>query len=154
MRPILSLALAAGLTALLASAAPAAETTRRVAFEKGATSAKVSGSLQGGGVTSYRVSASAGQTLQASLQADDDKCHMKLFAPGEPEAIFDGSTGGRQFAGQLSASGDYTAQVFKIRDPARPKALCRYAVSFEVTGEPGAPLAEPVDAPDQEADGP
>jgi len=118
----------------------------------------MSGSLKGGGATYYLVNAATGQTLKASLAADSSGCHMKLFAPGdepgEAEALFDGSIAGNLFAATLSASGDYTAQVYKVRNAERVNELCRYAVTFEVTGEPGEAPADPPDDPAMEADGP
>ena len=100
------------------SAKPAAaQQQSRVAFEPGASSATISGTITGQEVIDYALGASAGQTLEASIAVDgtngDGTIYFNIMPPGATyEAIFLGQREGRKASVVLPESGDYTLRVY------------------------------------------
>ncbi|MBR9894156.1 hypothetical protein GYB14_20875 [bacterium] len=100
------------------SAEPAAaQQQSRVAFEPGASSATISGTITGQEVIDYALGASAGQTLEASIAVDgtngDGTIYFNIMPPGATyEAIFPGQREGRKASVVLPESGDYTLRVY------------------------------------------
>ncbi|MCA1284175.1 hypothetical protein [Salipiger bermudensis] len=100
------------------SAEPAAaQQQSRVAFEPGASSATISGTITGQEVIDYALGASAGQTLEASIAVDgtngDGTIYFNIMPPRATyEAIFLGQREGRKASVVLTESGDYTLRVY------------------------------------------
>ena len=100
------------------SAEPAAaQQQSRVAFEPGASSATISGTITGQEVIDYALGASAGQTLEASIAVDgtngDGTIYFNIMPSGATyEAIFLGQREGRKASVVLPESGDYTLRVY------------------------------------------
>ncbi|MBN9675192.1 hypothetical protein [Salipiger bermudensis] len=100
------------------SAEPAAaQQQSRVAFEPGASSATISGTITGQEVIDYALGASAGQTLEASITVDgtngDGTIYFNNMPPGATyEAIFLGQREDRKASVVLPASDDYTLRVY------------------------------------------
>jgi hypothetical protein len=115
----------------LAQAADRSETVR---FAAGASSASLSGSVTGYDGVNYRLGASAGQTMQVLLNPSHASCYFNVLPPGSDRAIFIGSTSGNEFSARLRQDGNYTVQVYQMRNAARRGTTCRYDISFEITG--------------------
>jgi hypothetical protein len=111
--------------------------TVRVKFNAGAREAVVHGAVKGYGSVDYKVSASAGQRMTASLSAKNGSVNFNIFEPGakpgEAYALFASDTGGDRFEGQLAKSGDYTIQVYLFRNAARRGAQARYALEMKIS---------------------
>lgn len=114
-----------------ASAADRSETVR---FAAGASGTSVSDGISGYDGVNYRIGASAGQTMQVLLSPDNNSCYFNVLPPGLQTAIFNGSTSGNEFSSRLSLDGDYTVQVYMMRNAARRGETCRYQISFEIAG--------------------
>ena len=109
--------------------------TQRVQFAKGATSAHVEGSIKGYQIVDYLLGAAKGQYMNVSMATDNTASYFNIMAPGETEvAFFNGSTGGNQFEGELSATGDYRIRVYMMRSAARNKEVANYRLEMIVTG--------------------
>ncbi len=118
-------------------AAPLPDGARRVAFEAGATSVSLSGSVNGDDTPVYVVSARRGQTMTVTVSGSPN-VSFNIYAPGdkpgESEAMFIGATGGNSFTGPLAESGDYLIQLGQPRAQARRNEASDYSLAVVVTG--------------------
>ncbi|MCC6456705.1 MAG: hypothetical protein IT328_17250 [Caldilineaceae bacterium] len=126
----------------------------RVAFEGGANSATLSGTLAAGEEKQYALSASAGQLLHIQTVSTDAPISITVYAPG-----------GESWAGEAQAAGAYivVAQVpvpahgdylVVLSTPDAPEAS--YDVAFTIDAnvvQPPTPQPGPVDRVFFEADG-
>jgi hypothetical protein len=121
-------------TALLLLATPAFADdirTERVQFHRGANSATVEGSIKGYEGVDYVLGAKAGQSMNVSMATDNGANYFNIIAPGKAdEAMFIGSTSGKQFEGVLPASGDYTVRVYLMRSAARRDEVANYRLEM------------------------
>jgi hypothetical protein len=121
-------------TALLLLATPAFADdirTERVQFHRGANSAAVEGSIKGYEGVDYVLGAKAGQSMNVSMATDNGANYFNIIAPGKAdEAMFIGSTSGKQFEGVLPASGDYTVRVYLMRSAARRDEVANYRLEM------------------------
>jgi hypothetical protein len=138
-----SLIVVYGLTLFVAttSYAAAADRVEAVRFKRGATSTTLSGRIRGYDGVKYVVGASAGQVMSVLFSPGNRSCYMNVWAPGSDTAAFIGSTKGNEYAANLSTSGNYTIQVYLMRNAARRNESCRYRVTIEITGAPGGASA-------------
>lgn len=130
----------------LASAFPAAaQQTSPISFARGATSATVSGNVQGNQYRDYTVRAAAGQRMRINLLTRNPSAYFNLLPPGSrDEAIHIGSSSGNSYNGLLDRTGAWTIRVYLMRSAARRGAVANYQLSVAVAGRP-AP-ARPWDA--------
>ncbi len=109
--PLLCLVLL--ISAGLSSAAPAQSAlyvTQRITFASGATSAQVSGQVDGNNIVTYLLNASAGQQMQTYVTSPASNIYLTVVSPlGSPLAR--AQAGAQSFTGSLPESGDYTLQV-------------------------------------------
>lgn len=130
-----SAALALALCAAVPAAAIAAPTSRQVQFAKGASSATLKGSIKGYDYADYRLRAGAGQTMTVALKATHPSAYFNVLPPGSKDvAIYNGSTDGNQWTGQLQQAGDYTIRVYLYRNEARRGTRADYTLTVGVTG--------------------
>ena len=119
----------------------AADRVEPIRFEQGATSTTLSGTIRGYDGVKYIVGASAGQVMSVLFSPSNRSCYMNVWAPGFDTAVFIGSSAGNEYAANLSTSGDYTIQVYLMRNAARRYQSCRYRLTIEITGPPGGASA-------------
>lgn len=144
-----TLALLITLAALCAggSASAADRPGAALQFAQGQTSVKLQGKVQGDADASYTVEARAGQTLAVSLATKHGSLNVNVIAPGASEAMFIGSTQGRQARVMLPADGAYRVQVYLMRSAARRHESAAFSLEVAVTGRPLPALPFTVDAP-------
>jgi len=123
-----------GIAAIFTLPGFAADRSETIHFSAGATSASLSGSIQGYDGINYRLGASSGQSMSILFNPDNPSCYFNVLPPGSQTAIFNGSVTGNEFASQLPASGDYTVQVYMMRNAARRDETCKYDITFEIAG--------------------
>lgn len=120
--------------------------TKRVQFERGATSAVVEGTIRGRETIDYLVRAGKGQVMNASLATKHGATYFNILAPGENEvAMFVGSVGENQYEGTLPAAGDYKLRVYMMRSAARRNEVAKYRLEIIVSGaaeRTGAPASD------------
>lgn len=114
------------------SAAQDAVRTERIQFGRGARVAKVTGVVQGYGSAQYLVGLQAGQTLKVALQTNNLSNYFNITAPGADTAMFVGSTSGASAALTAPKAGDYTIQVYLMRNAARRNESARYTLTVGV----------------------
>jgi len=124
-----------GLAALSSVPGFAADRTETVRFSAGATSASISGSIQGYDGVNYRLGAQADQAMSVLFNPDNTSCYFNVLPPGSQTAIFNGTVTGNEFASRLSESGDYAVQVYMMRNAARRNETCNYEITFEISGK-------------------
>ena len=119
-------------TAGLSLAAPSQSAllqTQRIRFAAGATSAQVSGQVDGNTMTTYLLNALSGQQMQVSVSSPAGNDYQPVVSPlGSPLAR--AQAGAQSFAGTLPESGDYT---FQVSAPVGT-ALTTYTLAVSVTG--------------------
>lgn len=107
-----------------------AQTKQQVRFAKGASSATFRGVLKGQAqrYADYIVRASAGQTIDVRLE---DRTEAE-FVILQPETLENLSSGGKEWAGELPVTGDYTIRVILNRNKARRGVKTAYAVNISI----------------------
>lgn len=133
---------AIGIAALVAFAqtVPArAETpVRPVAFPAGSDGASLTGSVTGYDGVRYSLNARAGQRMVVDMATGNASAYFNITAPGATEAMHIGPVAGNRFDGILPAGGDYTVDVYLMRNAARRGETARFTITFRITGA-GAP---------------
>lgn len=127
----------------------AQETPRveQVSFHNGR--AVIHGVIKGYEMVDYVFRAGAGESIKLSLATRAPSNYFNLLAPGATEeAMFTGQNSMENtFDGVGSASGDYTARVYMMRNEARRGKVARYTLTIEVgqksaTNERGPDFAD------------
>jgi hypothetical protein len=130
-RPTLLLAAVAALAVpALAQDDPAR--TERVQFERGASSAVLTGSITGPQSVDYVIGARAGQRVTVNLQTDTSTAFFNVMAPDATEAMFIGSMSGNRFSAVAPADGDYTVQIYLMRNAVRRNQTSNYTLTVAV----------------------
>jgi hypothetical protein len=142
---VLGLAAPISPTALAAGDAGATQ-AKAVQFAKGKTSAKLRGSIRGDGDATYTINTRAGQTLAVASTSNNGSLNFNIVAPGSQEAMFVGSLQGSKASVMLPTDGDYTIQIYLMRNAARRSESASYTLEVAVTGQALVPLPAAQDA--------
>lgn len=97
----------------------AGQSKHRVKFKKGATSAKVKGTIRGYDYRDYLIEASAGQTMIVKLSSLNTYTMFSIFRPNGEN--LEGASQILDHSGRLPESGDYVIRVAMMRAEARRK---------------------------------
>jgi hypothetical protein len=109
--------------------------TERVQFAKGATSARINGTIKGTQTVDYVLHASQGQYMNVSMATKNPAAYFNILAPGQTEvAFFNGSVSDNQYEGTLPATGDYKIRVYMMRSAARRNEVADYGLEMIVSG--------------------
>jgi len=131
---------------ILGAAAPALaqDSTRRAPVVLAAADAAVAltGTIKGYDSVDYILTAEAGQMLDMVLESDNASANFNVIPPGSNSAVFIGSTAGTVFNTIASASGDYTVQVYLMRNAARRDEVANYTLTITRGGPPPADFAD------------
>ncbi len=106
---------------------------QRVTFPKGASGATINATIVGDKSLTYVLGAKAGQRLQIEMTTSNPSAYFNVTTPGANEAVHIGSVVGNIFDGFLPASGDYTVEVYLMRNAARRGETAKVKVSFKIT---------------------
>lgn len=141
--------LAAALAAMVSLSAQAATKVtprvERVAFDKGAEAVEFNQSIQGPLTAQYRVSAKAGQILTVDLKPSNASAYFNITAKGADYALYNGSIMGNHFLGPLPADGEYTVQVYLMRNAARRNEVANYNLSLSLSPADATDSTRPFD---------
>lgn len=108
-------------------------TTRRLSFDRGASTARLESSISGREVVDYLLNVRAGQSMNISLASSNTATYFNLLEPGEAEvAIFNGSMSENMFEGVSQKSGDYRIRVYLYRNAARRGEKANYNLEVAV----------------------
>lgn len=134
VKPILVVALLCG--AYLAPAtlqAQAAAKPVAIQFAKGTSSKVIKGSIRGDQGRLYTINIKAGQTLKVKLVTSNSSSYFNITAPGAQEALFIGSTEGNSYSSVVPSSGNYTIDVYLMRNAARRNETANYTLTVSAT---------------------
>jgi hypothetical protein len=134
------------LTVIFTSAQAATEVAPRVEqvpFDKGTDSVRFNESIKGRLTAQYRTTAKAGQILTVDLKTSNTSVYFNISAKGADAALFNGSIMGNHFMGPLPVDGEYTVQVYLMRNAARRNEVANYSLSMNLS--PSSDSAQPFD---------
>jgi hypothetical protein len=136
-------AMAITLAQALAGAATAETGIRqeKVQFARGASTAVITGQIEGDTTVDYVVHAAAGQTLSVKLRKSNSQNYFNVMPPGSTgSAMFVGDSG-TNYSGVLPTDGDYVVRVYLMRPAARRGESSNYTLTVGASGKALAPVA-------------
>jgi len=92
----------------------------------------VKGKIKGYATAEYTVSGKAGKTLSIKLKTNQPSNYFNIRQQGQDEALFIGSTSGNTYQAALPADGEYTVQVYLMRNAARRNAVANYSLEMSI----------------------
>ena len=101
-----------------------------VAVTAGKNAHSVKGKIKGYATAEYTLTGKAGQTLSVKLKTNQASNYFNIRQAGKDEALFIGSTSGNSFQAKLPADGEYTVQVYLMRNAARRNAVANYSLEM------------------------
>jgi hypothetical protein len=104
-------------------------------FEKGASSATLTGNIKGDQIVDYQLRARAGQSMVVNFKPSNLSAYFNVLPPGANAAIFVGSTSGNRFEAELPADGVYTIRVYLMRNAARRNETANYTLKVGMAGK-------------------
>ncbi|AYM78804.1 hypothetical protein D9M09_25695 [Janthinobacterium agaricidamnosum] len=110
------------------SADPVHKETVELTAGKAARSVK--GKIKGYATAEYTLTGKAGQTLSVKLKTNQASNYFNIRQAGQEEALFIGSTSGNSYQAKLPADGEYTVQVYLMRNAARRNAVASYSLEM------------------------
>lgn len=136
---VVTMAVAANLAA---GTVLAQDRSARVEFSPGQNSTTIRGSVRGYDGVNYRINVRGGQRLAITMDSSNGSNYFNILGPDAGEALFNGSISGNFADVIVPDSGDYTVQVYLMRNAARRNEQARFKLRIEVTGDrPSAPPA-------------
>lgn len=138
----LSRALVWGLIAVMLGGSPdfaprpamALELDTRVAFGRGQNSTTIRGTVRGYEGINYIVNIRGGQRLAVTMDSNNGSNYFNILGPDGGESLFNGSISGNFADIIVPDSGNYTVQVYLMRNAARRNERARFKLHIEVTG--------------------
>lgn len=133
----LAAAIMAVTSASLPLAAPImAQTAKpeRVQFAKGKSAKTIKGTLKGDQSRLFVVNVRAGQTMTVKLATTNASTYFNVTAPGAQQAMFIGSTSGNTMTEVIPSSGDYTIDLYMMRNAARRGETTSFTITIGATG--------------------
>ena len=106
----------------------------RVQFAKGKSSKTIKGTLKGDQSRQFVVNLRAGQTMTVTLNASNGSTYFNVTAPGAAQAMFIGSTSGNTMTEVIPSSGDYTVDLYMMRNAARRGETTNFTITIGATG--------------------
>jgi hypothetical protein len=104
--------------------------SEKVQFPGGQSAVTLKGQIKGDGDVNYILSAAAGTRWVIDLKAGGST-YFNIKEPGQKDvAFFIGSTSGRKFEGAFQKAGEYTVQVYQMRNAARRGTVSNYTITF------------------------
>ncbi|MBB3223624.1 hypothetical protein [Pseudoduganella umbonata] len=87
------------------------------------------GKIRGYGTAEYKVLLRQGQDLTVGLKTNSLSNYFNITAPGAQEALFNGSINGLDYRGKVEQDGEYTVNVYLMRNAARRNERASYTLS-------------------------
>ncbi|MFW9082835.1 hypothetical protein ACOI9X_26730 [Pseudomonas sp. P2757] len=127
-----------------AADAPTAR-VEQITFKSGSDSVQRKQSIKGYQTAEYKFDAKAGQILTVDFKPSSTSAYFNIAAKGSDYALFNGSIMGNHFLGSLPADGEYTVQVYLMRNAARRDQVANYALSVSLAGGDATDNKKPFD---------
>ena len=143
MKKHIALTLLSALLALNSADVLAKTDPQTITFTKGSDHTSLKGSFTGYNDVQYKLSAKKGQILKFNLTSTQNLAYLNIYAPGnkpgKAEALtIDILDGGK---GQISlpSTGQYTLQVYQMRNSARQNKTVKFNLKVQVLNATHAP---------------
>ena len=94
------------------------------------TTHSVKGKIKGYATAEYTLKGKAGQTLSVKLKTNQPSNYFNIRQQGQDEALFIGSSSGNSYQAKLPADGEYTVQMYLMRNAARRNAVAAYTLDI------------------------
>ncbi len=107
----------------------------QVRFAHGTSGTTIKAAITGWESVNYRLQAKAGQSMFVDLNTSNGGNYFNIFSPGKgpgDAAIFIGTTQGNRYQGVLPTDGEYTVQVFLMRNAARRNEKAEYTLEIRI----------------------
>ncbi|MGE8563139.1 MAG: DNA breaking-rejoining protein [Acinetobacter bohemicus] len=136
-----SLGIAILATSVILGSAPAFAKSLETAvtFKKGTYSTNLKGTFKGYDDARYTLHAKAGQRLKFKTTSTGDLAYINIYAPGDKpgkaEALWIGSTAGSAGEVILPSTGQYTLQVYQMRNTARRGKSVSFKVDIQILNQ-------------------
>lgn len=128
--------IAAALAALISLPVHAADAgavrVEPIRFTTNADSVQRKQSIKGDQTAEYKLNAKAGQILTVDFKPSNTSAYFNIAAKGADYALFNGSIMGNHFLGTLPSDGEYTVQVYLMRNAARRNEVANYDLSLRL----------------------
>jgi hypothetical protein len=135
MKALLAFLLSGLLFGTLLASAEGGIRQEQIQFEKGASSATLTGNIRGDQIVDYQLRARAGQSMVVNFKPSNLSAYFNILPPGADVAIFVGSTAGNRFEAELPADGMYTIRVYLMRNVARRNETAHYTLKVGIAGK-------------------
>ncbi|QBE65784.1 hypothetical protein [Pseudoduganella lutea] len=87
------------------------------------------GKIRGYDTAEYKVQLRQGQTITVNLKTNSRSNYFNITAPGAQEALFNGSIKGLEYRGKIEQDGEYTVNVYLMRNAARRNERASYTLT-------------------------
>ncbi|UVK89186.1 hypothetical protein LOY52_03730 [Pseudomonas sp. B21-051] len=116
-----------------------------IAFTTSADSIQRKQSIKGDQTAQYTFNAKAGQILTVDFKPSNTSAYFNILAKGADYALFNGSIMGNHFLGSLPGDGEYTVQVYLMRNAARRNEVANYQLSLRLVNGDAISRQQPFD---------
>jgi len=116
-----------------------------IAFTTSADSIQRKQSIKGDQTAQYTFNAKAGQILTVDFKPSNTSAYFNILAKGADYALFNGSIMGNHFLGSLPGDGEYTVQVYLMRNAARRNEVANYQLSLRLVDGDAISRQQPFD---------
>ena len=103
-----------------------------VELTAGKPALSIQGKIQGYATAEYTLTGKDGQTLSVKLKTNQASNYFNIRQSGQEEALFIGSNSGNSYQAKLPADGEYTVQVYLMRNAARRNAVASYSLEMRL----------------------
>lgn len=87
------------------------------------------GKIRGYDTAEYKVQLRQGQALAVGMKTNSRSNYFNITAPGAQEAMFNGSINGLDYRGKVEHDGEYTVNVYLMRNAARRNERASYTLT-------------------------
>lgn len=107
-----------------------------ITFTKGTNQKTQKGKFEGYDDVQYKIYAKKGQVLKFKVTSNNNLANINIFSPGKKpgkdEAIFIGSTEGQVGEIVLPSNGEYTIQLYQMRNSARRNKTVNFQLYVQI----------------------
>ena len=107
-----------------------------IVFKKGSYGTNLKGTFKGDDEARYTLHAKAGQQLKFKIKSTKNLAYLNIYAPedkpGSAEAILKGAIVGSTGEITLPETGQYTLQLYQMRNTARRGEIVNYNIELKI----------------------
>lgn len=110
----------------------------QVRFTHGTSVTTIKATITGWESVNYKLRARAGQSMIVVLNTSNSGNYFNIYTPGKgpgDAAVFIGTSRGNRYEGILPTDGEYTVQVFLMRNAARRNEKANYTLEIGIDGQ-------------------